>query len=578
MEDKFKVCSKCNSRMNVLDTHEECYRHRICNKSFPCKFCRTWSDEQRNVVDKMLEKAKSKAAKPSVQETGFNKEEMKLSSVLAAKKDDAIPSTYTLLPENSLCVGETENTSDIQYQSVDLNKFIADQVQLQLQQLLPSNQKNLNDSIVHDSTNKSQTLSTVGTSDKVLLRPQKDSDNRPRTHFSKFLPADDQISVLSPDDSISMIGSRVSDDNNNETISNPLLPSQDHDYSVVGEGAPGASDPIQWSTFLHKLTVKLNIDCSQAEDETDKSHTSYVASRLNPNKHDNKVNLKLPMEGTTIDTFKAVEKEAITGKLKNRSVRLRDDKAFMVSKQDFTEFCSPPRLDDNIEEGLSSTMSNRKRSYNDRKRSSYSLSPFEKEMDSDFKKIDVSARALLRSISYGSLIASYVDTVDSEEDKVEACTALVACFKSMADMTSRIVANSVLSRRKIFLKTVDFQSKATSSKLMNLPVHGPQLFGGKYFDTLHSSAENIRDAKETQNVYRSSFMPNRQKYDDGAKKKKVHSEIEKPPKNGRFDKDVNAGYRQGSDSASNFRVPHTKQGGGKSPFLWKNFSQKPVRK
>ncbi|CAC5424143.1 unnamed protein product [Mytilus coruscus] len=141
-------------------------------------------------------------------------------------------------------------------------------------------------------------------------------------------------------------------------------------------------------------------------------------------------------------------------------------------------------------------------------------------MDAEFKKVDNSARTLLRSVSYGSLIASYIDVADSEDDRVEACSALVACFKSMADMTSRIIANSVINRRKIFLKNVDFSSKATSAKLLNLPLNGAQLFGGKYFDTLHSSAENIRDAKETQNVYRSSFVPGGPKFDEGSRKRK----------------------------------------------------------
>ncbi|CAC5412250.1 unnamed protein product [Mytilus coruscus] len=75
-------------------------------------------------------------------------------------------------------------------------------------------------------------------------------------------------------------------------------------------------------------------------------------------------------------------------------------------------------------------------------------------MDTDFKKVDInSARDLLRSVSYVSMIASYIDEVEYEEDRVEACSASVACFKSMADMTSRIIANSVITGRKIFLKT-----------------------------------------------------------------------------------------------------------------------------
>ena len=176
------------------------------------------------------------------------------------------------------------------------------------------------------------------------------------------------------------------------------------------------------------------------------------------------------------------------------------------------------------------------------------------------------------------MIASYIDVVDSEEDRVEACTALVSCFKSMIDLSSRIMANAVLSRRKIFLKNVDFSSKATSSKLLNLPLTGPQLFGGKYFDVLHSSAENIRDAKETQNVYRSSFNPSKHRSDQGSKKRSHEQESlsDKNVKHPRFEKGESHEFR--GDSGSNFRPNAGKPTAGKGPFLWKNFSHKTNKK
>ncbi|CAC5412089.1 unnamed protein product [Mytilus coruscus] len=124
------------------------------------------------------------------------------------------------------------------------------------------------------------------------------------------------------------------------------------------------------------------------------------------------------------------------------------------------------------------------------------------------------------------MIASYIDEVESEEDRVEACSALAACFKSMADMTSRMIANSVMTRRIFFLKTVGFSSKATPAKLLNLPLSGAQLFG------------------EFSNV--------------------------KPVKNAKTDKqDYND--RRGTDTLSNFRALPAKQGG-------KNFSQKNYKK
>jgi hypothetical protein len=41
---------------------------------------------------------------------------------------------------------------------------------------------------------------------------------------------------------------------------------------------------------------------------------------------------------------------------------------------------------------------------------------------------------------------------------------------------------------------------STENKLKQLSTLGPNLFAGKFFDLLHDSAENIRDAKETQHL------------------------------------------------------------------------------
>lgn len=112
----------------------------------------------------------------------------------------------------------------------------------------------------------------------------------------------------------------------------------------------------------------------------------------------------------------------------------------------------------------------------------------------------MSARLLLRQISYGSMITSYLDTVQSDEDKTEALQALVQLFNSMADVTSRVIVTAVGARRSLYLQDMAFKNKATESKLQNLSTIGSDLFLRKYFDVLHSSAESIRDAKETQHL------------------------------------------------------------------------------
>ena len=104
-----------------------------------------------------------------------------------------------------------------------------------------------------------------------------------------------------------MGGSAISDENNNDAHSQSQ-PSYDKNFSLFSEGAPGSTDPIQWNNFLHKLTAKLKIDCSE-ETEVDSVRTSYLPSRLNPGNSDKASHLKLPLEGTTIEVFKMLKRK-----------------------------------------------------------------------------------------------------------------------------------------------------------------------------------------------------------------------------------------------------------------------------
>ncbi|CAC5424319.1 unnamed protein product [Mytilus coruscus] len=306
MEDKYKSCGKCSSRMNVLDTHEECYRHRICHKAFPCNICREWDDERRSLVDKMLDKARSKlsfAGNPSVQEVG-KKNTAKLSEL-------ALPSDKQSKVKIDRCADDLETQSSstpagVYYEAVEFNKFIADQVQIQLKMLLPQG-FNASDAC-SDTMNQKHMHAPI---DSNCVISESQSFSRSRAHNSKFMPSDDQISVVSHEveDEISMGGSAISDENNNDSHSQSQT-SHDQEFSLFSEGAPGSTDPIKWNNFLHKLTAKLKINCSE-ETEVDSVRTSYLPSRLNPGNSDKATHLKLLLEGNTIEVFKNVEKEAI---------------------------------------------------------------------------------------------------------------------------------------------------------------------------------------------------------------------------------------------------------------------------
>lgn len=52
----------------------------------------------------------------------------------------------------------------------------------------------------------------------------------------------------------------------------------------------------------------------------------------------------------------------------------------------------------------------------------------------------------------------------SDEDKTEALQAFMQVFKSMADVTSRILVGAVAARRSIHIKDLAFKYKTTENK------------------------------------------------------------------------------------------------------------------
>lgn len=59
-----------------------------------------------------------------------------------------------------------------------------------------------------------------------------------------------------------------------------------------------------------------------------------------------------------------------------------------------------------------------------------------------------------------------MDNEVSDEDKMEALQALMQVFKSMADVTSRILVGAVAARRSIHIKDLAFKYKATEKNVL----------------------------------------------------------------------------------------------------------------
>jgi hypothetical protein len=62
-------CIKCDKFVNILDDHDDCYRHRVCNSEFPCEICKSWTSEKLQSVEHMIDKARLAATKKQSRST-----------------------------------------------------------------------------------------------------------------------------------------------------------------------------------------------------------------------------------------------------------------------------------------------------------------------------------------------------------------------------------------------------------------------------------------------------------------------------------------------------------------------------
>jgi hypothetical protein len=69
MSADFKLCIKCDKLVNILDDHDDCYHHRVCNSEFPCEICKSWTSEKRQSVKRMINKARLAATKKQSRST-----------------------------------------------------------------------------------------------------------------------------------------------------------------------------------------------------------------------------------------------------------------------------------------------------------------------------------------------------------------------------------------------------------------------------------------------------------------------------------------------------------------------------
>ena len=224
----------------------------------------------------------------------------------------------------------------------------------------------------------------------------------------------------------------------------------------------------------------------------------------------------MPLDGLILESLHAVD-TAFQSKGAFKACRARDVLKFLIYGDHYDKYCTVPTLDDNVEEGLAS--SNNQPNFK---------KPFSKNqgfrfknktllvLNADMKKVDVQAKLLLREINYGTLITSYLGQLNKQDDCAETVKGLYIIFNAMADVVSQLSVNAVNAH----LQEMSFKNKRTENKLSKLSTLGPKLFGGKYFDVLHDSTDNIHNARETRHLRKPFKAPDTSENKSGQNKRK----------------------------------------------------------
>ena len=269
--------------------------------------------------------------------------------------------------------------------------------------------------------------------------------------------------------------------NSSELEENCLFTEQ-NDSDLESQNARGS-----WSEFVTKMATALGITQSMAPSTIEER--SYMAPHLLP--HCDPAAMELPLDGSIIKTIKDVDKDWRINQ-RVRYCNTKDLKKYVVTESHAKLYCSPPILDDNIDEGILPTKY--------KPRQSNFVDKTSATTNACLHKLDSSARLLLKQSSYGALMVSYLDQLQSDDGRQEVTKNLSELFLSMADVSARIAANSVAARRSLYLRDMAFKNKATEKKLLCMSTLGPNIFGGKFFEVLQGSADNLRNAKETQHT------------------------------------------------------------------------------
>lgn len=258
--------------------------------------------------------------------------------------------------------------------------------------------------------------------------------------------------------------------------------SVDQNLSESSEYVP--SD--EWNGIL--VSVARELGCPVPEPKQQEENKSYISSpSFTSNQH--KV-VELPLEGLCKDAFDIL---ASKGSRRVPLYKLQTKKDFRNSEEDYDKYLCTPRMEKAAETRIrNDSYVTGKSIYNET----------ERRADNELFDIDKCARIGLASTSHLTLLLAYLDKRLHAEETIDASvfTTLGYAVNSAVasfDQFARVCLRSVVARRKIALNNMKLPDGQLKDALLDIPLHGNELFGGKFAEKTREHAQILQDMRTT---------------------------------------------------------------------------------
>ena len=278
-----------------------------------------------------------------------------------------------------------------------------------------------------------------------------------------------------------------------ENNDNHSMISESRDSSVdLGAKSKAGLDSDQADNDWKKLleTVSKELGCPVITNSGTEENKSYLIGGSKPEK---KSMVELPLEGVCKDSF---DKLAANGSSRIPMFRAQTERQFRASEEDYKRYLRAPKLDKAAELRIRSD------SHNANGKNMYGN--VDRRNDAEFYEIDKTARVGMTVTNHLALLLAYLGKrVQGMEESDEseslqavlghAVNAAVASF----DQLSRVACRAVAARRKIAVSNMRLPDLKLKDDLMKLPLHGEDLFGGKFAELTRDHAQILQDMKTT---------------------------------------------------------------------------------